>query len=84
MYKKNLENYTPHLTVVSSEESGWKHGSPHCSVMAGQGHGSGLMGSPGFALGFCSRDYSFHFQPLNCREIVAKLQQCTFLKNRFI
>ena len=73
MYKKNLENYTPHLTVVSSEESGWKNG-----VMEGQGHGSGLMGNPGSALVFCSRDYSFHFHPLNCREIVAKLQLCTF------
>lgn len=48
MCKKNLENYTPRLTVVKGEESGWKHGSPCGKVMAGQGHERELVGNPGF------------------------------------
>ena len=75
MCKKNLEHYTPHFTVVKGEESGWKHGSPCGRVMAGQGHESGLIGKPGFALGFCRHDYLFHFQPLG---IVVKLQLYSF------
>lgn len=28
MYRKNLEDYILRLIVVSSKESGWKHGLP--------------------------------------------------------
>lgn len=75
MCKKNLENCTPHLRVVKGKESGWKHGSPCGRVMAEQGHESELVGNPGSALGFCSHDYLFQFQPLG---IVGKLQLCSF------
>lgn len=48
MCKKNLENYTPRLTVVKGEESGWKHGSPCGMMMAGQGRESELVRNPRF------------------------------------